>query len=263
MVTVVVANRTEILAAIRLAVDFESLGRNEQGLPEYRHRKTGLVMVLVPGGRFQMGSAEGDLDARPNEHPRHEVAVDPFLISKYEVSHSSWQRMSGIAPGRVAESSAPATQISWDDCGRVLEEAGLRLPTEAEWECAARANGTTAFCFGDELPDSGTGALSGIPMDVASGAPNAFGLHHVHGNVAEWCADDYEFSIYSRLESTGRNPITTGVSEWRVVRGGSFQDEAADTRSGFRARFQASQVHATLGLRPAISYYRERTPRMP
>lgn len=260
--TLVFLKRADIVAAVRLTLEFESLGRNAQGLSEYRHRKTGLVMVFIPGGTFQMGSSKSDRDARPNEHPRHEVALDPFLISKYEVSRRIWQKITAknAAPG--PEDDLPATEVSWDACDRFCAESGLRLPTEAEWEYAARARTATACCYGDAVPRGAAAVATGrsTPDEVTSGETNAFGLYQVHGNVAEWCADTYDFSFYSRPESTTRNPFSSGTSEWRVVRGGSFESEPVDTRSAFRARFRSAESHPVLGFRPAVSYYRDRSP---
>ena len=259
----VVVYREEVVAALRLAVDFESLGRNEQGFREYRHRQSGLRMVLLPGGAFTMGSADDDVDARPNEHPEHDVVLDAFLIAKYEISKAEWIRLSD-ATSRAASSvdSPPATKATWFECTQTLSSVGLRLPTEAEWEYAARSGTTTAYCFGDAMPPRAIPPAAA--ENVRTGAPNAFGLHHVHGNVAEWCADGYEFAAYESSDATRRNPLIRGGAtegkERRVVRGGSFSDDDVDQRSAFRAYYNADHGHERIGYRPVLSYYRERTP---
>ncbi len=148
--------------------DFEGLGKNAQGRPEYRHRETGIVFVELPAGKFLMGmgdaairrtlvglrpvprgmgiSPQGMLHA---EQPAHEVELSSFLIGKYEVTQAEWARVMGSNPSRYKGEDLPVDTVSWDNCQEFCGITGLRLPTEAQWEYACRA--------GTEGPYSGTG----------------------------------------------------------------------------------------------------------
>jgi formylglycine-generating enzyme required for sulfatase activity len=215
-----------------------------------------LEMIDLPGGRFWMGSAEGDPWAYPDEHPRHEVEVEPFAMARYVVTQKLYREVMNSDPGDPKGDDLPANNVSWFDavqfCNalsvresllpayrvrkgeepavkRDLTANGFRLPTEAEWEYAARAGTTSAYSFGDD------GALLGeygwwdenaeVKLHaVGMRKPNPWGLFDVHGNVYEWCWDMY--GPYDK-------PLPFGSD--RVVRGGSFWDsEPRDLRSATR-----------------------------
>ncbi len=231
--------------------EFERLPDNAQSYAEYRHKKTGIVFVRLPGGRFWMGSRTEE-ESGPDEWPRHQVVLKPFLIAKYEVRQSEWQRPLPVL--RFTGDDLPVTQVSWEACQSFCEDAGLKLPTEAQWEYACRAGSTGAFGGTGALNDMGwhhANARSG-PRGVGFKKPNAFGLHDMHGNVWELCRDVYNSGFYSRPDAVERDPVCTTiwVSEIRVRRGGSWRSSASGCRSGFRSSAEPTQSHFTVGFRP-------------
>jgi formylglycine-generating enzyme required for sulfatase activity len=215
----------------------------------------GLSLVLVPAGSFDMGSAR-----RPAASPMHTVDVSAFYIGKYELTQAQWKALMGKNPsyyqgGKFAgEDRMPAEQVSWEDCQALLRTinarspgGGFRLPTEAEWEYAARAGSTGPMAADDVLrsawlvensvpPDApppvrtglyllGAGVQS-VPHPVGTREPNAWGLYDMLGNVSQWCSSLYEPYPYNALDGR-ESPSAQGL---RVVRGASFADfiESAD-----------------------------------
>lgn len=223
---------------------FAAIGPNPQGYEEYRHEQTGMVFVLIPAGTFSMGSNDG----KDDEKPVYEVALDSFLIAKYEVTQEQWQKIMGNNPAKFKGGNNPVEQISWDDCREFCWKTGLRLPTEAEWEYAARAGTTTKYYWGNE-PDGnymwyGEKWESGH-QPVGQKQPNGFGLYDMSGNVWEWCADWY--GAYNR--GSQNNPTGPGSGQARVVRGGSWNVNAFNTRSANRFRYYPSYRNVRIGFR--------------
>jgi len=231
--------------------------RNDGGLAEYRHEASGLTLVLLAGGDFEMGDAEGVNDSSPV----HRVRLAPFLISKYEVSERAWALVIGDDPASTpGGEDLPRTKISWFECERYCAEVGLRLPTEAQWEFACRAGGSAAYAFGDRLTHAQAN-FAGWGDDDSSGMvavdafpPNGFGLHNVHGNAAEWCRDAYAEEAYAgRSGSLAVDPfVETNESGSRIRRGGSSVDEAFPCRSGSRSELDPNVAHENVGFRPVL-----------
>ena len=240
-------------------------------------------MVRLPGGTLRMGSPEGEAGraADDREGPVHEVGVaGPLFMSATEVSHGQFLRLMGSSPSKAAAVAAraqalPVESVTWDEangfCRRLTEREGGqpwprkgwadRLPTEAEWEYACRAGTTTPFAFGDALafPSQGVFRASaedplgradedGKPprfaQDVGKTRANDFGLHDMHGNVAEWCADWYKPDAYK--DAPGAAPAD---GDKRVVRGGSFRDPASAARSAARDGKRPTDRLDTVGFR--------------
>ena len=200
-----------------------------------------LDMVLIPAGKFKMGSPAAEPDQQSNEI-QHEVALtNPFYLGKYEVSQEQWESVMGNNPSsKMKGAKFPVTDVSWNDCQEFIKKlnkktnGGYRLPTEAEWEYACRAGTTTAYSIGDKLTESDANILditsikggTGIKK-VGSYKPNGFGLYDMHGNVWEWCADWYgDYPAGPAIDPKG--PVTGSV---RVLRGGSFNFNVSTSRS--------------------------------
>lgn len=255
---------------------FQRLGPNAQGNVEYRHRCTGMVFVRISGGSFLMGAQDADPNA-PNydpmaqyyESPVHEVDLAPFLIAKYEATQAQWRAVLGTAPSYLPGEELPVETVCWYDCLEFCARTGLRLPTEAQWEYACRAGSTGPFSGTGRLDDMGWYKLNSgrTTHPVGEKLPNAFGLHDMHGNVSEWCADEWELRFYSSPEAGGQDPCAGLRDLWkdlrerlrnkepggRVQRGGHYGTGAAQCRSATREATSALYRGAAVGFRPA--YY--------
>ncbi len=207
-----------------------------------------LEMVLIPAGKFLMGSPSGwwgiggEKD-RSVDEDQHEVTITkPFYMGKFEVTQEQWEGMMGTNPSAYKGAKLPVMGVSWDDCQKFIKKlngktkGGYRLPTEAEREYACRAGTTTAYWFGNTItPKHANYAESkiGKPVAVGSYKANAFGLYDMHGNVYEWCEDWYVG--YPKGPVT--DPKGPDLGEIRVVRGGSFGGDARSSRSAYRLSF--------------------------
>ncbi|HWL92138.1 MAG TPA: bifunctional serine/threonine-protein kinase/formylglycine-generating enzyme family protein [Phycisphaerae bacterium] len=239
-------------------------------------RATGLVLVLMPGGEFTLGASArlapettgtgfADPLADEDESPVHRVRLQPYYISKYEMTAAQWARITRPRGAPASDAGAvtlPVENISWDECESVLVAAGLALPTEAQWEFAARAgaagpwpNGTakgslrqTANLGDEELTQDG---YPGQVAPVGRFEPNGFGLFDVSGNVSEWCLDAYGSYEHPVTEGDARRLSGYGEGGYRVTRGGGFRDGAAAARVSARQSAAPNYRREDLGVRPA------------
>ena len=187
-------------------------------------------MVRVEGGTFTMGAtAEQGSDANEDEKPAHQVTLSSYMIGKTEVTQELWEAVMGSNPSDFKGSNLPVEEVSWEDCQTFIRKLNaltgknFRLPTEAEWEFAARGgNNSRGYKY------SGSNTVSNVAWykdnssstthPVATKAPNELGIYDMSGNVWEWCSDWYgSYSSSSQYNPTGSN---TGSS--RVLRGGSW-----------------------------------------
>ncbi len=232
---------------------------NAGGFPEFRHRNTGIAMVLLPGGVFAMGRSLGDTVTRKDEIPAHEVVLDPFLIGKYEVSQAEWRRIMDENLSTFVGDDLPVETVSWGACAEFCSTVNLRLPTEAQWEYACRAGAEGMYSTGDRLRQSE--ARFGVSraedqgtVSVRSMTPNAFGLHHMHGNAPEWCEDVYDREFYRSETARERNPVCTSQSTSRVIRGGGWESPPADCRSAARSSGHHGRDFLVVGFRVAYRF---------
>ncbi|MBI3268088.1 MAG: SUMF1/EgtB/PvdO family nonheme iron enzyme [Planctomycetes bacterium] len=240
-------------------------GKNSAGLEEYRHDQTGIVLVLLPAGEFQMGSPAGESERREEEQ-QHLVRISrPFLLAKCAVTQAQWQAVMQGNPShfRAAGTNAPVETVSWEECREFCRKTGLALPTEAQWEYACRAGTTTPFHFGTTIttdrvnyagifhPYGGASRGPYRKTTVAAGSfpPNAWGLHDMHGNVYEWCEDAYDAGYYAR--SPAVDPLYDSGPSFRVLRGGSWCDSADCCRSAHRGKYGPESHVNNVGFRPA------------
>jgi len=217
-----------------------------------------IEMVLVPGGSFLMGSPENETGHSDKEKPRHQVTVRDFHIGKYEVTQAQWRAVMGGNPSHFKGDDLPVENVSWNDaeafCRRLSEMTGkkYRLPTEAEWEYACRAKTDGAYA-GDLDAMAWYGNILEVKTHpVGRKRPNAFGIYDMHGNVWEWCEDDWHKS-YANAPSDGSAWVDKpSRGPYRVVRGGDWNDNAAILRSSNRsADLPGSRLAAFLGFRLA------------
>jgi formylglycine-generating enzyme required for sulfatase activity len=200
-------------------------------------------MVMIPAGSFTMGSDESD-----TEKPPHRVSIRSFEIGRTEVTQGQWQAVMGSNPSRFNNcgNDCPVERVSWTDIQQFIQRLNARtgktyrLPSEAEWEYAARAGSTGRWSFGGNEEQLGQHAWfgdnsRGSTQRVAQKQPNAFGLYDMHGNALEWVEDCWH-NNYNGAPTDG-SAWTTGCSgDWRVLRGGSWLNYPAILRSAIRSR---------------------------
>ena len=223
-------------------------------------------MVVVPAGRFRMGCVSGQ-DCEDDELPVHEVQVGSFALSKYEVLFEEYDRFAD-ATGRErpydrgwGRGGRPVINVSWEDARAYAEwlsaqtGATYRLPSEAEWEYAARAGTTTAYSWGADVGRNrancdGCGSRWDNEQTAPAGsfAPNAWGLHDMHGNVREWVADCWHPS-YARAPTDGSAWTRGEDCGRRVLRGGSWLGVARSLRSANRGRVDIGHRSGLVGFR--------------
>lgn len=239
---------------------------------EYLWQKDGAVMVYVPPGSFPMGSEKGAAD----ERPVHPVWLDGFYIDKHEVSWGRWKQ-SGLpyserqntrlpqpeAPDWGIQDDQPVLNTSWRDAQAYAAWAGKRLPTEAEWEKAARGTDSREFPWGDEPPTFDRAVWREHPIALESTAPvtcceagaSPYGALNMAGNVYEWVQDAYDPRFYA--ESPARNPVNRPDEDVtipkRVLRGGAFVLEEEDLRSAYRYTLLEIDRTPYIGFRTVVS----------
>ena len=249
LLAIVAWNWSEIL----FAIDFQRLGRNEQGYPEYRHRDSRIVFVNLPGGTFLMGSPDSEEGHKDDEGPVHKVTLSPFMIAKSEVTQEQWEEVMGEGSNisKFRGENLPVEMVSWDDIQEFEAKTEFTLPTEAQWEYACRAGTKGPYAGASSLDDIGWNSnnSSRTSQQVGQKQPNRFGLHDMHGNVWEWCEDIYEREFYLN-EDSGHDPLSTTGSAFRVVRGGGWGDRAQTCRCAVRDGDKPVTRYGFLGFRP-------------
>jgi len=234
-----------------------------------------MKLVLIPAGKFVMGSPETEEGRDMHEGPRREVTItEPFYMGTTEVTQAQWKAVMGTEPWKEWKYSKEnidhaASGINWNDasafCQKLSQLTGraVRLPTEAEWEYACRAGSTTRFYYGEDPDCSRLREYAWYEDDagpndqeyaqaVGRKAPNAWGLHDMHGNVEEWCRDWYDPEFYVQQENV--NPEnTTRITGYRVLRGGSWWDTAPCYRSASRSADLPGFPHCRFGFRVVVS----------
>jgi formylglycine-generating enzyme required for sulfatase activity len=204
-----------------------------------------MKLVLIPAGKFMMGSPDSEQGRNKSEGPQHEVVISkPFYMGVTEVTQAQYEAVMGTNPSNFKDATNPVEMVSLTDatefCKKLSEKTGqaVRLPTEAEWEYACRAGSNTRFSFGDSDSILGDYAWwqsnsGGKTHPVGQKKPNAWGLYDMHGNVWEWCAN--WLGSYSSGSAT--DPRGPGSGGYRVLRGGSWSSRDADSfRCAFRDR---------------------------
>ncbi|MBC7910299.1 MAG: formylglycine-generating enzyme family protein [Pyrinomonadaceae bacterium] len=206
----------------------------------------GVEMVWIAPGSFEMGSNSGEAD----EKPVHRVTISKgFYMGKYEVTQKQWQAVMGANPSNFTGENLPVEKVSWYDAQDFINKLNemndgykYRLPTEAEWEYAARA-GTTGDYAGDLDEMAWYSDNSGKKTHpVGQKQANGWGLYDMHGNVFEWC-EDYWHDRYQGAPTDSSAWLSGGESRYRVLRGGSWDTDASYCRSARRSGFSIPENH--------------------
>jgi formylglycine-generating enzyme required for sulfatase activity len=218
-------------------------------------------MVFVQGGTFRMGcTAEQQDDCDGDEKPVHEVTLSSYYIGKYEVTQAQWEALMGSNPSKFKGGNLPVENVSWDDVQVFIERLNAatgkryRLPTEAEWEYAARGGKRSR-----NYKYSGSNSVEDVAwMDNNSGETthpvgtkkaNELGIYDMSGNVFEWCHDWYD----DYPDSAQNNPVGASSGSYRVGRGGSWSYYAGICRMAIRGSRSPGRRDGLLGFRVACS----------
>lgn len=248
---------------------FYSFFYTNRVLPDALDYGVALELVNVPGGSFLMGSPQDEVGRYATESPQRLVTIASFAMGKFPVTQAQYEAVMGKNPSRFQQNGAncPVERVTWDEaiafCTRLSHLTGqtYRLPSEAEWEYACRANSITAFHTGKTLTTNqanydgsfvyhseAKGEFRQRPTTVGSFPPNAFGLFDMHGNVWEWCADRWHPN-YRNAPTDGSAWSTDTATSYRVVRGGSWLNHPNECRSASRNRFSVDFRGETIGFR--------------
>jgi formylglycine-generating enzyme required for sulfatase activity len=259
-------------------IDCDLTEQPEQVKPD-NYQPHGIEFVSIPAGTFLMGSPETEVYHYSDEGPLHEVHIPAFQMSKYPITCEQYCNVYGLPthPSVKAETCIrhPITNVSWHEAKAFCEKIGCRLPTEAEWEYACRAGTRTRFYAGDREEDLGRvgwydcklvvpflvkDTSGGHIHQVGQKEPNAFGLYDMHGNVWEWCEDDWHEN-YKGTPVDGRAWIDSPRGNLRVARGGSWRSYARNCRSAYRSRNVPENRGDYFGFRVVLLSSSPRTPR--
>ncbi|MEH1897021.1 MAG: SUMF1/EgtB/PvdO family nonheme iron enzyme [Nostoc sp.] len=220
-----------------------------------------LEMVAIPGGNFLMGSPESEPERVSYESPQHSVTIQPFFMGKFTVTQSQWKAVAALPkvnidlnpePSNFKGANRPVEKVSWDDaiefCARLSKktEKTYRLPSEAEWEYACRAGTTKPFYFGETITTdlanyNGEYTYGSAPKgeyrkqttDVGKFPANPFGLFDMHGNIWEWCHDEWHEN-YNGAPKDGSAWLVDNDNQNRLLRGGSLNYNPGVCRSAYR-----------------------------
>jgi formylglycine-generating enzyme required for sulfatase activity len=229
-----------------------------------------LEMMPIPMGKFLMGSPSNELGRNDNEDPRHQVEIrEPFYLGKYLVTQGQWQQIMGNNPSSFKNGDLfPVDFVSWKDCQKFIKKLNAktkktyRLPSEAEWEYSCRAGTETPFYFGETLStevanydgyhiygNGQKGEYRKETTEVGSFPANGFGLYDMHGNLWEWCEDDY-VNNYNEPRTQKAYKRTSII---KVLRGGSWNFNPTFCRSADRIGGNAVFSNFVRGFRLALS----------
>ncbi len=231
------------------------------------------LLVVLNGGSYLMGSPHIPKPklvspmlqsiGTDDDKPQHRVQIQSFAIGKYEVTQGEWLAVMGTNPAENTGLSRPVDQVSWKDIQEFIRKLNhktgqkFRLPSESEWEYAARGGSETEWSHGSEDTDLPLYAWFYANSEqrtqaVGQKLPNPFGLYDMHGNVMEWVQDCWHMN-YVDAPSDGRAWTTNCSDDWRVIRGGSVNDYPSDLRSAYRSGSSHSERIFGVGFRLAKS----------
>ena len=240
---------------------------------EIKHKKDNSLMVLVPEGKFMMGSTRNT--AEPDETPAHITKLDAFYLDKFEVTNAQYDLFlseTGHSRPRfwndphLNQPNHPVVGVSFEDASRYANWAGKRLPTEAEWEFSARGTNENEYPWGDEFEAKISGEINHAnvagntdgfdktaPVGSFPTGISQFGIHDLAGNALEWVSDWYDENYYAN--SPIKNPENKNPSNFlgRVLRGGSWKKPPLKVRNTMRYTLLPSLSDNTIGFRCAMA----------
>ena len=220
------------------------------------------TMVAMQGGTFTMGAtSEQGSEADSDEKPAHRVTLSDYYIGQTEVTQALWQAVMGSNPSNWKGSNLPVEQVSWNECQQFITKLNqltgrrFRLPTEAEWEYAARGGSKSRGYKYSGSNDIGSvawydGNSGSKTHPVGQKNANELGIYDMSGNVWEWCQDWYDSGYYGKSPST--NPCNNTSASIRVYRGGSWYSNAGRCRVSDRSGNSPGLTSINLGLRLAM-----------
>jgi formylglycine-generating enzyme required for sulfatase activity len=246
-----ISKQSPVLAPVSALLKTDTQKVKNHALPESSYTgKDGIVMVLIPEGDFLMGSP--DEQGKEDEHPQHRVYVSSFYIDKHEIPQKAYREsMKGNPSVYNDQPQRPVENVSWTWAKEYCRQIGEDLPTEAEWEKAARAGSMQNYPWGDEInPDylvferkSHRGT-----EPIMSKLPNRYGIFDMLGNVWEWCSDNYNPKYYSTPENSF-NPQGPEYGDFKVLKGGAWNSYDFVVRPGFRFRQPPKTSSGFIGFR--------------
>jgi formylglycine-generating enzyme required for sulfatase activity len=219
-------------------------------------------MVLIPAGEFFMGSEDPSVDFS-GERPGHPVYLDSFSIDKYEVTQQQYRSVTGANPSQWMGSDLPVHVVSWHDAKKYCETVGKRLPTEAEWEKAAKGGRNDKWSGTSDVGSLGEYAWiddTAVALEKRSGSrphpvgtkkPNGYGIYDMAGNVWEWVSDWFGRGYYKT--SPKENPAGPEKGPFRVLRGGSWDSHVIEVRTAARHSRPPDYKDYMIGFRCAKS----------
>jgi formylglycine-generating enzyme required for sulfatase activity len=221
------------------------------------HEKDESILVYVPGGEFLLGTED-----EPLSRPVRRVRLGPFWIGRFLVTNEQYARYLAENPSRPEpafwqdsrfnQPRLPIVGVSWEEAGSYCDWAGLELPSEAQWEAAARGTDQRPFPWGKELPTSRHANFVGVGTTVVDGYPageGPYGTLDQSGNVWEWCADPWACDAFRQMKDGQQDPVASGDVAVRPVRGGSWMSSAKALRAALRERGTARRRLNTQGFR--------------
>ena len=271
MVLTLVANPSQLNAASP-----ESQTTSDASMAQsYVANGVTLRMIAVAGGTFTMGAtAEQGSVAQSNEKPAHQVTLSDYCIGETEVTQALWLAVMGDNPSFYTSANGysdnlnrPVERVSWNDCQTFITKLNeltgqkFRLPTEAEWEYAARGGNKSKGCqfsgsndisevawYWNDIPSRSKGKEGYGTQPVGTKAPNELGIFDMTGNVWEWCHDKYGY-YSSRAQ---KNPSGASSGPYRVYRGGCWDNDPAGCRVAYRYGGKPNEKEDFIGLRLAL-----------
>ena len=250
-----------VQTALSQAKTVKKLGDGPGPGDTYTDPVTGMEFVWVPGGCYDMGCGSWSDNCSSDELPVHEVCVDGYWMGRYEVTQGQWKQVMGSNPSYFKSGdNYPVERVSWHDCQEFIDELSslsgreFRLPTEAEWEYAARSGGQPEkYAGGSDLDSLGWYQSNGDFRThvVGTKASNGLGIYDMSGNVFEWCSDWYDFDYYD--DSPINNPQGPSSGSNRVLRGGSWGNFARYCRTANRYDYWPEYASYAGGFRLVLS----------